>query len=75
MQAALALALLWGASACDSDDDGAPAPPPVDNLFSTFVIEQFAVSTGAATTSEPAAVNGVEFVFDEDPGAFDALLE
>lgn len=71
-QPALALVLLVGASACSDDDDDPGVPPPVDNRFSTFVIEQFEATSD---TTDAAAVNGVEFEFDEDPEVFDVLLD
>ena len=66
-----------------NDNDAAPptstppttTPPAANNSFNTFVIN--AVNQGAtvADTSEPTAVEGVQFTFsDEDTTAFNSVL-
>lgn len=62
-----ALAALAGACASDDDQGGAPAA-----TFDTFVLEQFASNT--ADDVDPVPINDLDFTFNDEPGAFDALL-
>ena len=49
-----------------------PPPPPAQTAFSQFVQDQFAAT---ADDTEPEPVDDVDFAFDEDPTAFDSLLQ
>ena len=51
-----------------------PEPEPEPDHFSTFVIEQFQMTSD---TADPVPVDNRDFAFDtaEDPEAFDELLD
>lgn len=49
-----------------------PPPPPAPTSFNRFVVDQFAVT---ADDTDPVAVDDEDFAFDEDPAAFDSLLQ
>ena len=67
--AAAVLALV--AAGCSGADDAiGPAPEPA--TFNTFGLDQFAET---ADDTDPVPINGLELTFDDDPVAFDALLD
>lgn len=70
-----AVALLLLAAGCNGDDSSGPNPPPPPGPtdFGAFVIDL--VQNQTSETNEPQPVNGVEFAFDEDEQAFDALFQ
>lgn len=49
-----------------------PPPPPMQTSFDQFVQDQFAVT---ADDTDPQSVDGEDFAFQEDPTAFDGLLQ
>ncbi len=51
-----------------------PPPPPSPTDFTTFVIDQFATTSD---TTDPVEVDDEDFAFadDENPSAFDSLLQ
>lgn len=51
-----------------------PPPPPEPTNFTTFVNDQFAATSD---TTDPEPVDGEDFAFpdEENPGAFDNLLQ
>lgn len=49
-----------------------PPPPPMATSFNQFVVDQFAAT---AEDTDPVAVDDEDFAFDEDPAAFDSLLQ
>ena len=49
-----------------------PPAPPAQTAFSQFVQDQFAAT---ADDTDPEPVDDVDFAFDEDPAAFDSLLQ
>ena len=71
-----AVASLLMLSACGSDGGGGitnpPPPPPAPTSFSQFVVDQFATT---ADDTDPVEVDDEDFDFDEDPAAFDGLLQ
>ena len=69
-------ALMLGACSSDSGGSAPPAqvpPPPAQISFSEFVADLFGATSD---TAEPAPVDNVDFSFDdnENPSAFDTLL-
>lgn len=49
-----------------------PPPPPPPVQFNQFVQNEFAAT---ADDTDPQPVDDVDFIFDEDPTAFDSLLQ
>ena len=49
-----------------------PPPPPAPTSFNQFVVDQFAAT---ADNTDPVAVDDEDFAFDEDPSAFDSVLQ
>lgn len=49
-----------------------PPPPPAPTSYNQFVVDQFAAT---ADDTDPVAVDDEDFAFDEDPAAFDSLLQ
>lgn len=75
--AGLVLSATMAISACDSSDGGGRnnEPPPVtpnETAFNDFVRDQFAVTPD---DNDPVAVDDMEFTFNDDPNAFDDLLQ
>ncbi|MEM7276737.1 MAG: hypothetical protein AAF385_01320 [Pseudomonadota bacterium] len=49
-----------------------PPPPPPPIAFNMFVQDQFAAT---ADNTDPVAVDDEDFAFDDDPAAFESLLQ
>ena len=49
-----------------------PPPPPPPTSFNQVVLDEFAAT---ADDTDPRAVDGLDLTFDEDPAAFDSLLQ
>lgn len=74
-----ALVLAFALVGCGSDGSSQvavppppPPPPPAPTSFNQFVVDQFAAT---ADDTDPVAVDDEDFAFDEDPAAFDSLLQ
>jgi len=68
----LALVLAAGCSSGGSDTPVVMPPPPAPTSFNQFVDDQFAAT---ADDTDPVSVDDVDFAFDEDPAAFETLLQ